>query len=97
MHAAGAILGSTEAYAKVPFFWTRQYETSIKYIGYLEANVRSVVRGSVEDRDGLVGYFDGDRLIGAASLGRSTELLAVERLMASGEPVSSEDFEKGEL
>lgn len=97
MHAAGAILGSTEAYAKVPFFWTRQYETSIKYIGYLEANVRSVVRGSVEDRDGLVGYFDGDRLIGAASLGRSTELLAVERLLASGEPVSSEDFEKGEL
>ncbi|MBN1653237.1 MAG: hypothetical protein JXA30_05615 [Deltaproteobacteria bacterium] len=33
-HAAKVMAGSTDAYREIPFFWTRQYDVSIKYIGY---------------------------------------------------------------
>ncbi len=36
-HAARAMLGSEAHYDEIPFFWTRQYSQSIKYIGYAES------------------------------------------------------------
>lgn len=95
MHAGRSILGRTEAYAKLPFFWSRQYETSLKYVGF--PGTRTSERGAVGDLDGMVGFFDGDELVGAASLGRSEELLQIEDALVEGRTISPDQFQEGTL
>lgn len=94
-HAGRSIVGKTDAYAKLPFFWTRQYETSLKYVGFPGNRTRE--RGSVRELDGMIGFFAGDELVGAASLGRSEELLHVEEALSEGRTISPQQFEDGSL
>lgn len=92
-HVARSILGDTEAYSTIPFFWTRQYDTSLKYIGYAEPGMSARSRGSLADHDGIVGFFSEGRLIGAAGIGRMGELLDIRDSLAAGKTIDASAFD----
>ena len=90
-HAGLAMLGRTEAYREVPFFWSRQCGKSIKYAGFAGAAWdRIVYRGDPAGDSFLGACFAGPRLVGAASFAMSWNLIAVEKLLREGGTLSPE-------
>ena len=88
-HAALAMLGRAEPYREVPFFWSIQCDTSIKYAGAAGAPYdRVVYRGSPAGDSFLAAYFAAGSLIGAATFAMSWNLIAIERLMREGRSVT---------
>ncbi|HUX13438.1 MAG TPA: FAD-dependent oxidoreductase [Spirochaetia bacterium] len=91
-HAARAILGDRAAFRDLPFFWTRQCEKSIKYIGFPTRFEQIAFRGDPENGSFLAGFYHGERLVGAASLGMSDDLLELEPVIRGEAELSSEEF-----
>lgn len=99
-HAARAMLGSSEPYREVPFFWTKQYDRVLRYVGYSRSYDRVVYRGAVEGENFLAGYYtrvEGEEppleIRAAASMGRSDEIIIVSELLKAGINVPPEVFQ----
>ncbi len=81
-HAARAMLGSKEPYREVPFFWTRQFGSSLKYIGHAGRWDRVVMRE--EGESFLAGYYQGETLRAAAGIGMAREFIVLGEMLANG-------------
>ena len=81
--AARTLLGSTEAFAPVPYFWSDQYDRKIQFVGraapYDEV---AVVNGTVEERAFVAIYRRDDRIVGALSMNRPRLLMGYRSLIA---------------
>jgi NADPH-dependent 2,4-dienoyl-CoA reductase/sulfur reductase-like enzyme len=86
-HAARCMLGSQEGYREVPFFWTKQYDKSIKYAGYAMGYSKIVFRGDVESDKFLAGYYNAKKLLAVAGIGKTDEIIIIGELLKSGIPV----------
>lgn len=66
--AAAALLGGTEPYTALPYFYTDQYDLGMEYIGHATPGSyeQVVVRGDLEGREFVAFWLDGDRRIKAA-------------------------------
>ncbi len=91
-HAARAMLGSKTAYAEVPFFWTMQCGTSVKFVGFGGQVDQTVFRGDLDEGKFLAGYYRDGRLRAVCGAGRGREVLLAERLLRAGHNVPPEDF-----
>ena len=67
--AARAMLGGTEPYAGVPWFWTDQHDYSLQVAGLADAASREVVRVRPDGVEIWFGLADGGRLVVAAAAG----------------------------
>lgn len=78
-HAAAAnMLGAAEAFADVPFFWTRHYGQDLRYTGYAAGWDEVRIDGDLPTCDFTVRFLRDGRLVAAASVGRDLENLAIE-------------------
>ncbi|MFB0546165.1 MAG: FAD-dependent oxidoreductase [Anaerolineae bacterium] len=92
-HAARAMLGSDAPYDEVPFFWTKQYDASLKYVGFARNYDRIAYRGDVEEGTFLAGYYQNGVLKAAATLGRSREIIALGEILKAGIMISPDQFQ----
>ncbi len=76
--AARNMLGHREPFNAVPFFWTRQYGVSVKYIGHVEKWDAVEIDGSLEAKNCAVAYKVGGRTLAVATIGRDLQCLQVE-------------------
>ena len=76
--AARNMLGARERFDVVPFFWSKHYDASIKYVGHAERWDAVQVSGSLESGDCSVAYKRGERTLAVATLGRDVESLKAE-------------------
>ncbi len=76
--AARNILGQRQRFAAVPFFWSRQYDTGVDYIGHAEQWDRIDVDGEPAARDCTVTYWRNDRRLAVATVGRQLDSLRAE-------------------
>jgi NADPH-dependent 2,4-dienoyl-CoA reductase/sulfur reductase-like enzyme/nitrite reductase/ring-hydroxylating ferredoxin subunit len=92
--AARAMLGKSPLPREAPFFWTRQHGFSLKYVGHAQGWERVVFRGDPAAGSFLAGYFVGDSLRAAASLGkdRDPELIRLGGALEAGRAVSADQF-----
>jgi len=79
--AARNILGRRERFDAVPFFWTRQYGVSIKYVGHAEKWDAIDIDGSLEAKDCTVTYKLAGRTLAVATLSRDLQSLQIEAAM----------------
>jgi apoptosis-inducing factor 3 len=91
-HAARAMLGSAEPYREVPFFWTRQYDTSIYYLGWAKTFDRIAYRGAVGDDGFLAGFYEKNKLLAVASVRRNVEFIILGELLKEGVEVPFDQF-----
>ncbi len=96
-HAALCMLGGEADYSEIPFFWTRQYGQSLKYIGNARTFDEIAVRGNIRKGRFMTGYYHGGRLLAAAAMGMDAELYEVEKTFKRGESISVSRFESGSL
>ena len=79
--AARNILGYRERFNAVPFFWTRQFKVSVKYIGHAQTWDEATIDGSLENKDCSVTFKLGGRTLAVATIGRDLQNLQVEAAM----------------
>ena len=67
--AAAAMLGEPAWRAGVPFFWTEQYGTVLRYVGHASAWDEVRIEGDLDGGAFTARYFEAGRLRAAASVG----------------------------
>lgn len=79
--AARNLLGARERFDVVPFFWTQQYETSIKYVGHAPTWDETVVDGDLEAAECAVTFNRAGRPVAVATISRDLQSLQTEAAM----------------
>lgn len=81
--AARNMLGiQSEKGVDIPFFWSRHYNFSVKYVGNGQGYDRTIIKGDINAKDAIVAYFNGDRITAVATLGRDLDALRAEYALA---------------
>jgi NADPH-dependent 2,4-dienoyl-CoA reductase/sulfur reductase-like enzyme len=91
-HVARAMLGSTDPYTRLPFFWTRQFETGLKYAGYPTEFESIVFDGTPGKGEFLAGYFRDGKLVGVASMGKAERFNDLGDELEAGAEITPEAF-----
>jgi 3-phenylpropionate/trans-cinnamate dioxygenase ferredoxin reductase subunit len=96
--AALNMLGREQDYDVVPYFFSDLSDwASIEYVGPAHSWDHEVFRGSGDDGQFSVFYLDRGRVVAALSAGRSDDLQAARRLIASGEDISGREGSLADL
>ena len=82
--AARHILGNPSPYRDVPWFWTDQFHVRFQMAGLSAGYDATAVRGDPASRKFTVFYFREGRLLGADSVNRFGDHIAVRKLLAAG-------------
>jgi NADPH-dependent 2,4-dienoyl-CoA reductase/sulfur reductase-like enzyme/nitrite reductase/ring-hydroxylating ferredoxin subunit len=77
--AALNMLGKSERFDAVPFFWSAHYDTQVSYLGHAESWERVDIAGSVEQLDCAVAFRQGEHTLALATIGRDRASLEAER------------------
>ena len=81
---AAAMLGDPTPYQVVPYFFCDLADwASLEYVGPAPRRDEEIVRGSPEEGRFTIWYVDGDRVVGALTVGRSDDLDVARALMSS--------------
>jgi 3-phenylpropionate/trans-cinnamate dioxygenase ferredoxin reductase subunit len=91
---AANILGGSDRYDPVPYFWSEQFGRMVQYCGRHTGADRLVWRGDTDGRDWTACWLAGEgpggageRLAAVLAVARPRDLLQGRRLIASGAPV----------
>ncbi|MFW5768758.1 MAG: oxidoreductase C-terminal domain-containing protein, partial [Spirochaetota bacterium] len=95
--AARGMVGKQAEEDKAPFFWTKQGEFALKYVGFPVEWDRIAYRGKVETEPFLAGFYRNDKLIGAASFGMQDELIEMEEIITRGVKLTYENFGRSDI
>jgi apoptosis-inducing factor 3 len=76
--AARSILGSTDRFRAVPFFWSQHYDVPINYVGHAERWDSLDVEGSIEAKDCAVRFVRDGRTLAVATIYRDRQSLEAE-------------------
>jgi len=79
--AARNMAGSAVSYTAVPFFWTRQFDVALLYVGHSTSWDEIIFQGDVSAQNFLAFYVKGNRIRAVAGMNRDRDLAAVEGLM----------------
>jgi NADPH-dependent 2,4-dienoyl-CoA reductase/sulfur reductase-like enzyme len=76
--AARNMMGRRERFDAVAFFWSQHYDVPINYVGHAESFDDIAIDGSISDKDCLLKYRKGGRVLAVASIYRDLECLKAE-------------------
>ncbi len=79
--AARSMLGESEPFHAVPFFWSQHYDVPINYVGHAERWDSIEVDGSIEARDCAVRFVRSGRTAAVATIYRDAQNLEAELAM----------------
>ena len=72
------MLGWRERFDAVPFFWTRQYDFGLAYVGHAERWDEVEIDGQLDAGDCTINYRRGGRKLAVAVINRDIEGLRTE-------------------
>ncbi|MGH2654479.1 MAG: NAD(P)/FAD-dependent oxidoreductase [Actinomycetota bacterium] len=82
-HVAGAMLGEPEPFTDPHWFWSDQYDVNLQYAGFAYDWDDVVIRGSMEELDGVAFYLLEGVLLGALGLNRGRDVRRAMKLIGS--------------
>jgi hypothetical protein len=71
----------------VPFFWTKHFDLSIRYVGHAETWDETLVEGDLAHRNGLVRFRRAGRGLAVATVERDKDSLRAELTMKASSGV----------
>jgi 3-phenylpropionate/trans-cinnamate dioxygenase ferredoxin reductase subunit len=90
--AAASVLGRSELYRAVPWFWSDQYDLKLQMAGVNTGFTDFAVRGSVGEGKFSLFYFRDDRLVAVDSINRPQDHMLARKLLSTGMRLSVEDI-----
>ena len=85
--AAANMLGRSRAFDMVPFFWTKHFDISVRYVGHADTWDDIVIEGDLGRRDALLRFRRNGRDLAIATIGRDRAIMEAERSMAFSNPL----------
>jgi 3-phenylpropionate/trans-cinnamate dioxygenase ferredoxin reductase subunit len=85
--AARSMLGSDEPYARIPYFFSDQYDVGMEYAGYAPAWDRVVFRGDPASREFIAFWLADGRVLAGMNVNVWDVTEAIQALIASGAQV----------
>jgi len=82
--AARNMLGRNVAFDGVPFFWTRQFDVGLVYVGHAASWDEIIYRGDVAAHNFLAFFVKDNRVLAVAGMNRDQEMAAAEELLRLG-------------
>jgi NADPH-dependent 2,4-dienoyl-CoA reductase/sulfur reductase-like enzyme/nitrite reductase/ring-hydroxylating ferredoxin subunit len=79
--AAHNMAGKNIVYNSVPFFWTRQFNVGLLYVGHAASWDEIIFQGGVSAQAFLAFYVKDGRVLAVAGMNREREMAAIEELM----------------
>ena len=79
---ARTLLGGSEPFDDVPFFWSAHYDLALNYVGHARKWDEARIDGSPEARDCRVQLVSGGRVRAVVTLGRDRQSLEAEVSLA---------------
>jgi len=86
---AANLLGGSEAYDPVPYFWSEQFGRMVQYSGYHGDADRLIWRGDPAAERFAACWLAGGRLVALLTVGLPRDLQQGRRLIAAGRPVDA--------
>jgi 3-phenylpropionate/trans-cinnamate dioxygenase ferredoxin reductase subunit len=86
---AGNLLGGTDAYDPVPYFWSEQFGRMIQYVGFHGAADRMILRGDPAERRWAACWLAGDQMVALLTVNFPRDLAQGRRVIESGTPVDA--------
>jgi NADPH-dependent 2,4-dienoyl-CoA reductase/sulfur reductase-like enzyme len=74
-----------ERFDALPFFWSRHYDTSVRYVGHAEGWDEIAIDGDLAARDATLTYRAAGKTLAVATVGRDRASLRAEAAMERGE------------
>src|SRR5215470_8752180 len=93
--AAHNMAGKDVSYEAVPFFWTRQFDVGLLYVGHAVGWDEIIFEGDVSAHDFLAFYVKDNRVLAVAGMNRDKDLAAAEELMRLDQMPSSLQLKHG--
>jgi 3-phenylpropionate/trans-cinnamate dioxygenase ferredoxin reductase subunit len=81
--AGKAMLGSSDANERIPYFFSDQYDLTMEYTGRARPGDRLVVRGSLEDREFIAFWLADGRVVAGMNANVPDVAKPIERLIRS--------------
>jgi 3-phenylpropionate/trans-cinnamate dioxygenase ferredoxin reductase component len=85
--AARNMLGRSEPYDRVPYFFSDQYDVGMEYAGYSPTWDRVVFRGDPASREFIAFWLAGDRVLAGMNVGVWDVTESIQRLIRERVPV----------
>lgn len=79
--AARNMAGHATPFTQVPFFWTRQFNQNLRYVGHASSWDEVVVDGDLGQKNFLAYYVKGGQVRAVAGAGRDKALCAIEECL----------------
>jgi NADPH-dependent 2,4-dienoyl-CoA reductase/sulfur reductase-like enzyme len=89
--AAKNILGHSEKFDAVPFFWNQHYDVTINYVGHAEKWAAVEFDGNLDARDCSIVYKNGGRTLATATISRDLQSLQAEVAMEADKQPQQRD------
>ena len=90
--AAASVLGRSEPYRAVPWFWSDQYDLKLQMAGVNTGFTDFAVRGSIDEGKFSLFYFRDDTLVAVDSINRPQDHMLARKLLSTGTRLSVEDI-----
>ena len=84
---AANVLGGTDAYDPVPYFWSEQFGRMIQYVGFHGEADRMMLRGDPAARQWSVCWLVGDLLVALLAVNSPRDQIQARRVIQAGAPV----------
>jgi 3-phenylpropionate/trans-cinnamate dioxygenase ferredoxin reductase subunit len=82
-HVAGSMLGKTDPFDDPHWFWSDQYDVNLQYAGFATEWDDVVIRGSLEDRDGVAFYLKDGIVLAALGLNRGKDVRRAMKVISA--------------
>lgn len=82
-------------YTDAPFFWTRQFGKTFKYVGHADQWDEILVHGAIQDGDFIAYYVEDDQVLAAAGT-RGDDLTYIQALMRHQAMPPAEELRAGD-
>ena len=81
------MLGAEEPYARVPYFFSDQYDVGMEYSGYASADDEVVFRGDPAGREFIAFWLREERVVAGMNVNVWDVTEPIQALVRSGAPV----------
>lgn len=88
--AAKTLLGGTDEYRAVPWFWSDQAELKLQMAGLSQGYDQQVLRGNPEADKFSVLYYKNERIIAVDAVNDVSDYMAVRRALTAGQSIPAE-------
>ncbi|MBD3224808.1 MAG: Rieske 2Fe-2S domain-containing protein [Caldithrix sp.] len=95
--AAKNMLGNTESFDKIPFFWTDQAGLPLRYTGFAPDWDEIYYDGEVYSKNFIAYYLKNEQVVAAAACNRDEQITIIASLLANGKMPSAEKIKSKSL